>query len=339
MLAAETELAQPVSEPDNASISVRICRTWDELEEFREQWNILLQANPSSSIFHTPEWLAAWWQAFGRNRSLLCLLFADPHGATVGILPLYADRTHFLGLPLTRLRMVGAGSGDSDGLDFIVYPGHESQCAEAFIGWLAGQKDGHVCELETLPQKSLVAQSLFRRIQEVGWNIDSTLTPNFVVDLPATWPQYLSSLESSFRPLLTRYPKRLRSRFSVKFTRCEKVEDLKERLPMLFDLHQMRWTGRGEVGAFARADRRDFYQRMTVSDATEPGVFRLAVVVCGGRVWANRLPAPTIQQIARERTSCFLNEDMYALDFPSKSISGADEGKLLFTIWHLCREK
>src|SRR5882724_3282894 len=262
MLATETELAQPASVPDSASLSVRICRTWEELEEFRTQWNNLLEANPSSSIFQTPEWLAAWWQAFSRNKSLLCLLFADSHGATVGIAPLYADRTHFLGLPITRLRLVGAGSGDSDGLDFIVSPGYESRCAEAFIGWLAGQKDWHVCELETLPQKSLVAQSLFRRTQEAGWSIDSTLTPNFVVDLPATWPQYLSSLESSFRPLLTRYPKRLQSRFSVKFTRCEKVEDLKEQLPILFDLHQMRWTGRGETGAFAHNERRDFYHRM-----------------------------------------------------------------------------
>src|ERR1700724_4626545 len=185
MLATETELAQPASVSQSVSVSVRVCRTWDELEQLRDRWNLLLQANPSSSIFQTPEWLTAWWQAFGRNRSLRCLLFADSHGVAVGIAPLYADRTHFLGLPITRLRMVGAGSGDSDELDFIVSSGYEKQCAEAFIGWLAGQKDWHVCVLETLPQKSLVAEYLLRRIQEVGWSIDSTLTPNFIVDLPA----------------------------------------------------------------------------------------------------------------------------------------------------------
>ncbi|MGZ4867906.1 MAG: GNAT family N-acetyltransferase [Candidatus Angelobacter sp.] len=262
MLAAENELVQPVTVPANTALSVRACRTWNELDQSREPWNSLLQAKPCSSIFQTPEWLAAWWQAFGRNRTFLCLLFADSQGKTVGIAPLYADRTRFLGLTLTTLRMVGAGSGDSDALDFITVPGFESLCAEAFIGWLAGQKDWHVCALETLPQKSLVAQSLLQRTQKSGWGMDSTLTPNFVVDLPATWPQYLGSLESSFRPLLTRYPKRLQSRFSVKFTRCEHVEDLKEQLQTLFDLHQMRWTGRGEPGAFASNERRDFYYRM-----------------------------------------------------------------------------
>jgi CelD/BcsL family acetyltransferase involved in cellulose biosynthesis len=40
------------------------------------------------------------------------------------------------------------------------------------------------------------------------------------------------------------------------------VEDLADRLQTLFGLHQMRWTGRGEPGAFASADRRDFYLHM-----------------------------------------------------------------------------
>jgi CelD/BcsL family acetyltransferase involved in cellulose biosynthesis len=95
--------------------------------------------------------------------------------------------------------------------------------------------------------------------------VDSTATPNFIIDLPSTWPQYVSSLDSSFRPLLTRYPRRLQSRFTVKFSRCEDVDDLKAHLQTLFDLHQMRWTGRGETGAFAGNERRDFYSRMAAA--------------------------------------------------------------------------
>ena len=37
---------------------------------------------------------------------------------------------------------------------------------------------------------------------------------------------------------------------------------MQEQLQTLFSLHQMRWTGRGEPGAFASADRRKFYLRM-----------------------------------------------------------------------------
>ncbi len=266
MLAGLTETALPLEScPRAEKCTVHICRTWEELEGFRERWNSLLRANPASSIFQTPEWLASWWQAYGQDRDLVAMVFAGSTGAIVGIVPLYADRTRLLGLSLTTLRMVGAGSGDSDGLDFIIAPGHASDCAKAFIAWLAAQKEWHVCALETLPQHSPLAECLSREAQASGMRIDSTLTPNFIIDLPSTWPQYVSSLDSSFRPLLTRYPRRLQSRFTVKFSRCEDVDNLKAQLQTLFELHQMRWTGRGETGAFAGNARRDFYYRMATA--------------------------------------------------------------------------
>lgn len=265
MSAIQTEFAPTIPTAAGAGLSVRVCRTWEDLEQFRERWNSLLRANPASSIFQTPEWLASWWQAYGRNRDLFALVFADSTGAIVGIVPLYSDQTHFLGFSLTTLRMVGAGSGDSDGLDFITAPGYARNCAKAFSAWLAGQKEWHVCMLETFPQHSPVAECLYLELQEPGMKLDSTLTPNFIIDLPPTWPQYLSSLESSFRPLLTRYPRRLQSRFKVSFSRCEDAGDLNTQLQTLFDLHQMRWTGRGETGAFAGSERRDFYSRMATA--------------------------------------------------------------------------
>ena len=265
MPATQAELAPTLTTAPRSALSVRTCSSWDELDRFREQWNRLLGGNPAASIFQTPEWLASWWQAYGRNRSFLALVFEDLAGDVVGIVPFYSDQTSFLGFALKTLRMVGAGSGDSDGLDIITAPGCESDCAKAFIAWFAGQKEWQLCALETLPDHSLTAESLLRETQKSGISLDRTLIPNFIINLPPTWPEYLGSLEPSFRPLLTRYPKRLRSRFTVKFSRCEDQGDLNSQLDKLFDLHQMRWTGRGETGAFASNERRDFYYRMATA--------------------------------------------------------------------------
>lgn len=266
MLTAQTEPTLTLESRATAEeCTVRICRTWEELEQFRESWDRLLHANPASSIFQTPEWLAAWWKAFYGDSELLGLVFADAEGRTLGIAPLYREHSSFFGCRLTTLRMVGAGSGDSDALDFITSPGHEDVCADAFVAWLRQRDDWDLCALETLPQTSLVARRVSTRLHEAEWSVDTTLTPNFVVDLPATWPQYLNSLEPSFRPLLTRYPKRLQSRYNVRFVRCQCVEDLKIHLETLFNLHQMRWIGRGEPGAFANPDRRDFYFEMAAA--------------------------------------------------------------------------
>jgi len=266
MSALHTEIAAELeSVPVLAALSVWACSNWQELEQFRGSWNSLLERNPNSSIFQTPEWLAAWWQAFGKDRKLLGLIFSDAKNNIVGIAPLYSERKSFPGYPITTIRMVGAGSGDSDALDFIIAPGFEQPCADAFTAWLARNKEWDVCSLETLPENSVAAKHLFQRAQKSNWRADATLAPNFIIDLPPTWPQYLSSLESSFRPLLTRYPKRLHSRFSVFIARSERVEDLNDQLEVLFRLHQMRWTDRGEPGAFASADRRNFYLQMAES--------------------------------------------------------------------------
>jgi CelD/BcsL family acetyltransferase involved in cellulose biosynthesis len=260
MSAVHAEIA---SEQDSvlitAALSVQECTTWTELERFRSSWTQMLQENPSSSIFQTPEWLTAWWNAFGADKKLLGLVFVDSLGRTVGIAPFYTERKSFLGLPLTTLRLVGAGSGDSDALDFITLPGYERHCAVAFTEWLSKSAKWNVCSLETLPENSLVAKYLFEHAQRSSWRMDSTLTPNFVIDLPPSWAEYLSTLESAFRPLLTRYPKRLQTRFSVRIVRSDRIEDIPDQLQTLFGLHQMRWTGRGEPGAFASADRRKFY--------------------------------------------------------------------------------
>ncbi len=243
-------------------LSVRICSQWDELEQLVPDWNSLLQANHAASIFQTPEWLSTWWRAFASNRRLRAVVFLDESKNTVGILPLYTETRRFLALDCKTLRMVGAGSGDSDALDFITAPGFEQHCAQAFFDWLAKDKTWDVCSLELLRQQSQAAACLSGIAQASGWRVVSAKTPNFIVDLPKTWDEYLSMLQSGFRPLLTRYPKRLASRYRVEIVRCQDAGELDAQLQTLFALHQMRWTGLGESGAFASAERRIFYGLM-----------------------------------------------------------------------------
>jgi CelD/BcsL family acetyltransferase involved in cellulose biosynthesis len=245
-----------------APISVQLCATWPELEAFRADWDHLLQVCSYASIFQTPEWLGAWWAAFGADKELKSLVFLAPGGETVGLAPLYIEEQRFFLLSLKILRMVGAGSTDSDALDFIIAPGYEEACANAFLSWLNADRRCDICALETLPGNSQVAQEISALTEGRGKPVYSETTPNFFIDLPPSWPEYLQKLEPGFRPLLTRYPRRLQSRYAVLIARCEREEKLDSALQTLFALHQMRWTGRGKPGAFSVSRRRDFYSRM-----------------------------------------------------------------------------
>ncbi len=253
---------KPRSLAETGPLVVIQFNSWAELERCRADWNQILAESPASSIFMTPEWLSSWWRAFGGGRQLCSLAFRNSQGVTVAIAPLYLERSSHAGMSVTILRLVGAGSGDSDDLDFVVQPGYELAVAEAFADWFQARNNCHICALETLREDSLIARHMLEVTQRRKWKLSTEALPHSFVDLPRTWTEYLESLPSDFRPLLTRYPKRLQSRFKVHISRCQGVEELDSQLQTLFTLHQMRWTRRGEPGAFADPQRRDFYSRV-----------------------------------------------------------------------------
>lgn len=266
MSALPNEIGCLISPPSGGTtLSIQVCHTWAELQAFRADWNHLLQLCSTSSIFQTPEWLSAWWMAFGANKVLLALIFSDPTGETVGIALFCVEQQRSFGMSITALRLAGAGSGDSDALDFITAPGYEEPCSRAFLAWLKENCTWDICTLETLPHGSPGGKTVSNLVQASGWKLYSETTPNFFIDLPRTWSEYLERLDAGFRPLLTRYPKRLRSRYTVSIQRCEREEDLDSALQALFTLHQMRWSDRGEPGAFSVAERRAFYFEMAKS--------------------------------------------------------------------------
>jgi CelD/BcsL family acetyltransferase involved in cellulose biosynthesis len=245
-------------------LPIQLCLRWDELNRFRDAWESLLLQNSANSIFMTPEWLGSWWQTFGKsgNRELMALVFLDQNRQATAIAPLFRESQFHFPFHLRTLQLVGAGSGDSDALDFIVRPGAERQVAETFLDWLSGERVWDTCSLETLPRHSVVGRHLLEILGRRRWRTLSEASPNFYIDLPDTWQAYLGGLNPQFRPLLARYPRRLQSRHRVNIFRCEHLPDLSRNLETLFRLHQMRWTRDGERGAFSNATRRDFYFRM-----------------------------------------------------------------------------
>src|SRR5262249_20848991 len=245
-------------------LSIQLCFCWDELNRFRDAWENLLLKNSANSIFLTPEWLGSWWQTFGqeKDRNLTSLVFLDQERQVTAIMPLFQESRLFPPVQLKTLRLVGAGSGDSDALDLMVRPGFEREVVEAFLSWLSRNKVWDVCSLETLPSASAVADHLLEALSRRGWRPVKERSPNFYIDLPETWQAYLDTLDPRFRPLLTRYPRRLQSRHRMRVFRCDRLQDLPSALETLFRLHQMRWTKTGEPGAFSNPMRRKFYFRM-----------------------------------------------------------------------------
>jgi CelD/BcsL family acetyltransferase involved in cellulose biosynthesis len=242
------------------AVDVQMHDSSTQLEQLRPAWNQLLQADSSAAIFLTPEWLLSWWHAYGNGAALRSLTFSSK-GELIAFAPMYLEASG--GFPSFRtLRFIGARSGDSDALNIITVPGYEAQVARAFVDHLRSRRDWDVCSLETLPEESAMAAAIRGAIEQEDWEVAARHHAHSYIQLPSSWDGYLQTLQPGFRPLLTRYPKRLNSRYQVRITRCEDLPSLESQLERLYALHQMRWTGRGEPGAFADPARRSFYSAM-----------------------------------------------------------------------------
>lgn len=244
-------------------LDVRLCASWSEVELFRAQWNALLPDVADASTFLTPEWLASWWQAYGCDKKLRALLFFTPDGDLVGLAPLYLEQRKMFGCRVNILRLVGDGSGDSDGLDFIIRTGFEQDCLSSFFAWLP-DSEWDSCSFATMPDSSVFGTLLLQNLRAGQWSVIEQRTPGLRISFPTSWNSYLAALKPDFRPLLTRYPRRLKNQHDVRFYRAT-LADVESNLLKLFSLHEMRWRERGQAGVFVSAERRHFYRELSVA--------------------------------------------------------------------------
>ena len=252
--------------PASHLLRVKVCDSWEELEALWPTWVHLLETSQTASVFSTPEWLGAWWRAFGNGNSLVAIVFYDPSGDMVGLAPFYLD---VLEAPfrwrLKRLRLIGDGSGDSDNLDFVVRPGYEYACARTLLNWLGRQSMWNLCELNTLPMHSPLANCLLVHLRELGWPHVMHHQRCSAIILPDSWESYLNQISAKEREKVGYRFRRLEKRYRVSTCKCTQEEEVSPFLEELFQLHQKRWQLRGQPGSFSSSVRRQFYYEVACS--------------------------------------------------------------------------
>lgn len=248
---------------NDVQLSVEVLSRWEELELLRTEWNAILERNYNLTIFSSPEWLSAWWGAFGGGKQLYSLAFREYQGLLVGLVPLYVQQIRMGFLPsLRELRLVGDGSKDSDNLDFIVAPGWERSVALSLVRHLATNRRWNVCQLNCMASDSVTTGIFMEEICAARWKFESSTIPWSAVELPETWEAYLKQLSPKERGKVGNRFRRLQGRFQTKFYKCSTLSELPICLENLFRLHQKRWESRGEPGSFAFLERRRFYADM-----------------------------------------------------------------------------
>ena len=84
----------------------------------------------------------------------------------------------------------------------------------------------------------------------------------WVLELPASWDEYLAGISKSHRKQLRQLERRVLESDRVRWHRVQTAAELEQAWPMLVDLHQRRRRSLGEPGCFASRVFHDFHREV-----------------------------------------------------------------------------
>jgi CelD/BcsL family acetyltransferase involved in cellulose biosynthesis len=176
-------------------------------EQLASEWNVLLARSVTDTVFLTREWQMTWWKNLGTGE-LRVVTFRDDAGLLIGIASLFVERGQD---GLNHLSLVGCVDV-SDYLDVIVAHGYEDQVYAALLDTLTSADfpvwdELHLC---TLPEASPACAQMKSAAESRNLRVESCkhdVAP--IIDLPATWDEYLATLDKKQRHEVRRKLRRI----------------------------------------------------------------------------------------------------------------------------------
>ena len=211
----------------------------------KPEWNALLGRSRSDALFLTWEWQSTWWKHLGDGRLLLLGFRAEEDGRLVGIAPLFWSKTD----QAQSLLFVVGCRDVSDYLDLIVERGQEEAVYQALLDYLQNEAPAwDVLDLCNLPQESLAPDRLRALAAARGFQTrveTEDVCP--IIDLPATWDEYLSRLDKKQRHEVRRKLRRADSEADTRFVVVGDEHDLAAEMRAFIQLHQKVHARKGQV--------------------------------------------------------------------------------------------
>jgi CelD/BcsL family acetyltransferase involved in cellulose biosynthesis len=231
--------------------------SFSKLEDLRTIWNPILQRSEDNNIFSTLEWLSCWWKHFGNDRQLR-ILVAKEDDEILGIAPLMLSRYSFMHLGnMAKIEFIG--SPDSDYNNFILLK-KEKECLKLFLSYLMSQSDWDYLQLRDVHDESLSLRLLYEIRANQPWNLDfkvGTLCP--YITLRNSFSELMNRLGPNMRANIRRQMRKLQKKYQVSIKTYTDFDSINKAMNTFFDLHQKRWTAKGEPGAFSSKIIRDFH--------------------------------------------------------------------------------
>jgi CelD/BcsL family acetyltransferase involved in cellulose biosynthesis len=232
-------------------------------------WTGAVMADPHGTFFHTPAYLKLWWEEFGAGR--LVIATAVEQGAVAGacVFQVQDGLLTFLG-----------GFDVTDYMGPVAKAGMADAFAKELLTVVAADLDWDRADLRGLADRAPWAGLLESAGAAQGFRTGrggDGVCP--ILELPATYEQYLAALPSKLRHEIRRKQRRLVAEFgdyTVEFATQETLPELYDRF---IELHR---ESSGPKGKFMHAGMEIFFRRL--GEAFLPShVFHLGFIEIGGQ--------------------------------------------------------
>lgn len=202
----------------------------------KPEWNNLVRRSTVDTLFLTWEWQSTWWKHLGEGDLVLFGFRAEDNGRLAGIAPMFRSQTDG---GRSVLNVIGCRDV-SDYLDLIIERGQEEAVFAALLDCLEGQApDWDLVDFCNIPQHSqtfvrleqLAAARGYQTVVEV-----EDVCP--IIYLPATWDEYLMSLDKKQRHEVRRKLRKAETEADTRFVVVGPEHDLQAEMQAFIELHQ-----------------------------------------------------------------------------------------------------
>jgi CelD/BcsL family acetyltransferase involved in cellulose biosynthesis len=168
----------------------------ETLQQYRLVWNSLFPGTPNASFFHTFDWLDTYWRHFGHDQKMRVLIVYAAQ-QPIGILPLCVRTEPYR---VNKVRVLTYPLDNWSTWYGPIGPNPASTMMAAMQHIRTTPRDWDMIELRWVPADStqggktaraLRVANMFSEKQEYQWTS--------IVDLPATWDEFLSGKSQSLR--------------------------------------------------------------------------------------------------------------------------------------------
>jgi CelD/BcsL family acetyltransferase involved in cellulose biosynthesis len=206
-------------------------------------WNALLRASPSDSVFLRSEWISAWKKIHPRGQDAFDVSIGN--GPLEAAAALYPSPYRLLRtLPFTILRQTGDAMS---GAEYADWPGDDA--TEQIAERLDQRGDWDCIWLPNLADWTSSTARISKAAKSRGWHVRRRPRTFAYLELPSTFQEYWDSLGENRRSQLKRQKAKVRD---AEFVLCDNDNDLHRMLDALFDLNAKRWETKGLRGTFVR---------------------------------------------------------------------------------------